>query len=113
MLCFDSSYLVRLYFKDLGYQIVRELATTASVACAQHGRAEVIVALHRKLREGSMTPELYTIALEEFADEIQADAYRWFPLSPAVFERVHRVFLRLPPALSLRAADALHLACAA
>lgn len=113
MLYFDSSYLVRLYFKDAGYHAVRQLATTAPVACAQHGRAEVIAALHRKYREGNISSKLYAIALQEFEDEVRAGAYRWLPLSPAVCERMHRVYLNLPPTISLRAADALHLACAA
>ncbi len=43
MIYLDASYLVRLYYNDPGFEVVRNLAMTATVACAQHGRAEVIV----------------------------------------------------------------------
>jgi predicted nucleic acid-binding protein len=113
MIYLDSSYLVRLYFKDPGFEVVRQLAATDVVACAQHGRAEVIAALHRKLREGSLPNNLYHIVLQEFFDEIRAGGFAWLPLSPVVFERVQRVFGALPATIFLRAADAMHLAAAA
>ena len=113
MIYFDSNYLVRLYYKDQGFATVRELAVTAPVACAQHGRAEVVAALHRKRREGALTANLYAIALEEFFSEIRAGAFNWLPLSPAVFDRIQRTYVTLPSTIFLRAADAVHLACAA
>ena len=113
MIYFDASYLVRLYYRDPGFEAVRQLAATAPVTCAHHGRAEVIAALHRKRREGSLTDRLYSIAVKEFIDENQAGAFVWLPLSPAVFGRIERVYAKLPASVFLRAADALHLACAA
>jgi predicted nucleic acid-binding protein len=113
MLYFDSTYLVRLYYRDPGFQEVRELAATGTVACAVHGRSEVDAALHRKVREGSLTSGLYAIAMQEFDSEARAGAYHWIPLSAAVVERVHAAFATLPASVFLRAADALHLACAA
>ncbi len=113
MIYFDSNYIVRLYFKDPGFEAVRQFATTAPIACAQHGQAEVIAALHRKRREGSLSPSLYTIALKEFTDESQTGAFTWLPLSTAVFARVAQVYAKLPADIFLRAADALHLTCAA
>jgi len=113
MIYLDSSYLVRLYYKDPGFEAVRQLAATDTVACAQHGRAEVIAALHRKVREGSLPNNLYRIALREFADEIRAGAFNWLPLSQLVFDRLHLVFAGLPLTVFLRAADAMHLSAAA
>ena len=113
MIYLDSSYLVRLYYKDAGYQVVRDLAAKDAVACAQHGQAEVMAALHRKVREGSLRSNLYRIVLQEFAKEIRAGAFNWLPLSPAIFDRLHVVFAGLPPIIFLRAADAMHLSAAA
>ena len=104
---------MRLYFEDAGYERVRDLAASDAVACAQHGRAEVISAFHRKLRERAITARSYEIALEQFLNEIEAAAFRWLPLSENVFERAELVYARLPATILLRAADALHLATAA
>ena len=67
MIYFDSNYLARLYLDDPGWQTVRTLATRAPLACCRHGQAEVITALHRKLREGIFTPIQYRQVLEQFA----------------------------------------------
>jgi predicted nucleic acid-binding protein len=112
MIYFDASYLVRLYYSDRGFEEVRHLASTDSLACAQHGQAEVIAAFHRKYREGSLTSTLYRLVLKQFADDIRADAFTWLPLSPAILERVRVKFESLPIGNFLRASDSLHLAIA-
>ena len=112
MIYFDASYLVRLYYGDRGFEEVRHLATTDNLACAQHGQAEVIAAFHRKYREGSLSGTVYRSVLQQFADDIRADAFRWLPLSPAILERVRVKFETLPVKNFLRASDALHLAIA-
>jgi len=110
---FDSSYLVRLYFADPGFEQVRELAATDALACAEHGRAEVVAALHRKRREGSLTERLFALVLKQFAHDRGAGAFTWLALSHAVLDRVEDRYARLPSDIAVRAADALHLACAA
>jgi predicted nucleic acid-binding protein len=109
----DSTYLVRLYFEDPGYERVRQLVASDTVLCAQHGRAEVVSALHRKLRETAITASLYRIALREFLKESRSGAFRWVPLSEVILERVEFVYATLPATTFLRAADALHLSTAA
>jgi predicted nucleic acid-binding protein len=109
----DSTYLVRLYFEDPGYERVRQLAASDAIACAQHGRAEVISAFHRKLRERTMTARLYEVTLQQFRDELRADAFRWLFLSDLVLERIELAYANLPATTFLRAADALHLSAAA
>jgi len=113
MIYLDASYLVRLYYNDPGFEVVRNLAMTATVACAQHGRAEVIAAFHRKYREGNLTINAFRIVLREFAHEIEASAVRWLPLSQAVLDRIQGDFEMLPRTKFLRASDAVHLVTAA
>lgn len=113
MIYLDSTYLVRLYFEDAGYERVRQLAATDAVVCAHHGRAEVASAFHRKLREGTVTARLFALALQEFVDECGTGAFKWLPLSEVIFERIEIVYRTLPASTFLRAADALHLSAAA
>jgi predicted nucleic acid-binding protein len=113
MLYFDTSYLVRLYSRDSGWEKVRAIAPANSLTCCIHGRAEVVAALHRKFREMSITQRELTLLLAEFEGDCNAGAFSWLPLSTAVVERVVTVFSTLPATVVLRAADAVHLGCAA
>ena len=109
MIYLDTSYLVRLYFADPGWEAVRQLAATAPVACCLLGRAETVAALHRKRREKSLSADSYRVVVSR---ECEDGAFHWLPLSGAVVERVERTFAKLDADVFLRAADALHLACA-
>jgi predicted nucleic acid-binding protein len=113
VLYLDTSYLVRLYTKDTGWAKVRALAKTNNLACCIHGQAETVAAFHRKLRDGALSQKELKTLLAEFQKDSEAGAYRWLPLSPAVVARVASAFASLPSAIVLRAADAIHLACAA
>ncbi|MBX3743990.1 MAG: type II toxin-antitoxin system VapC family toxin [Verrucomicrobiae bacterium] len=113
MLYFDTSYLVRLYTRDPGWEEVRALAGTGQIACCLHGRAEIVAAFHRKLREGALLEADMKTLLSELDRDSSAGAFRWLALSPAVIQRLSATYARLPSTLAVRAADAIHLACAA
>ena len=113
MIYFDACYLARLYVEDPGWQEVRRRAAADPVACALHGRAETAAAIHRKWREGVFTPSEFRSVLAQFEHECRDGAIAWLPLSAAVVDRVVRTYAEIPRPFSLRAADALHLACAA
>jgi predicted nucleic acid-binding protein len=113
MLYFDTSYLVRLHTRDPGWEKVRALAAKDSLACCLHGHAEAVAAFHRKFREGAINGKELGQLVTEFDRDCQGGAFDWLPLSIALMERLSKVFLNLPATVHLRAADAIHLACAA
>jgi predicted nucleic acid-binding protein len=109
----DTSYLVRLYFEESGFPVVRELVSSDQIACAVHGQAEIISTFHRKFREGVITPKAYQARLDQFGADREAGAFHWLPAGPEVLERIGTVYAGLPRTIYLRGADALHLATAA
>ena len=113
MIYFDTSYLVRLYYQDAGADAVRTLAATDHVACAAHGRAEMMAAFHRKLREGAIRPVAYAALLGQVRAHSEAGAFHWLAPDEEMFMRIAQVYQKLPASVFLRAADAIHLATAA
>jgi predicted nucleic acid-binding protein len=113
LIYFDTSYLVRLYYQDPGADSVRMLAATDHVASASHGQAEMMAAFHRKLREGAVRPAAYAALIGQVRAHIDAGAFHWLAQDQEIFSRIRRVYQRLPAAVFLRAADAIHLATAA
>ncbi len=111
---YDSTYLFKLLCAERGTSEVRAHASTVrALKTALHARAEFISACHRKIREGQGTPFQLKALLAQFHLDCQAGAITFLPLNEAVFDRVEAFYLNAPPASPLRAADALHLACAA
>ena len=113
MIYFDTSYLARLYVADAGWEKVRTLAGSDRLACALHGKAEVMAAFHRKFREKALSPPAFAGLLNQFESDCAANAFEWLPLTSNVLARVGQGYAALPTTAHLRAADALHLACAA
>jgi predicted nucleic acid-binding protein len=108
----DVSYILRLYVEDPGWEKVRTLAAQAPIACSLHGHVEVVAALHRKFREGTLTRTSFAHVLDQFDTDCDNNAYRWLPVSPEVIARVAKAYRTLPISVFLRASDALHLASA-
>ena len=49
---FDTSYLLRCYYDDPGYEAVRRLADEDQIACCGHGRVELAAALLANCAKG-------------------------------------------------------------
>jgi predicted nucleic acid-binding protein len=103
-----------LYLEDPGYQEVRALAAPCTaVASAWHAQAELVSAFHRSFREGRLSAGAFHAVLEQFEADDAVGLFRWIPLTDAVQQRVRQVYAKADARVCLRAADALHLACAA
>ena len=111
----DSSYLVRLYIRQPGSDaVVAHLTGMSHFVCCLHGRLEVVSALKRQQREGGTDSRGLRAALAELArDETARQLLTWLPIEPALIKFACEKMASLPAATFLRAADALHLACAA
>jgi predicted nucleic acid-binding protein len=111
---YDSTYLFKLQCVEPGTVEVRAHASSVhSLFSAVHGRAEFVSTCHRKIREGHGTHVQLKAMLDQFHLDCREGAITLLPLSDSVFERVDSFYLSAPSDLPLRAADALHLACAA
>ena len=110
---FDTTYIVRLYTEDPGWNNVRSLAARDRIECSILGKAETVAAFHRKFREGQFNKQALFVLIEEFEQDSEGGAISWLPLSSRILMRVAQVYKKLSAAKALRAADAIHLATAA
>ena len=113
MLYFDSNYVLKCYLPEPGGEQVRALAAQpVTKSCSRLGRLEVVAALHRKVREGSLTrPQQKAVWARIVADET-AGVWMWLPFDATVQNAVEQAFLGLDGKVFLRTGDAIHLATA-
>ena len=112
MVYFDTSYLVRLYINDHGADAVRKLAAASEVASSFHGEIETIAAIHRVYREEPLTRTAYFELLDQFHDDSHAGSFHWLSAGRELVPKLEAVYRNASSKFFLRAADALHLACA-
>jgi len=113
-LYFDTNYLFRLYSTEPGAAAVQKLANEMeSIVIAWHGRAELASILLRKRREAALTQEAAEEIRGQIEDDVALGLVKFLPLTDAVMARLEAVLAEAPTTINIRAADALHLACAA
>ena len=111
---FDTSYLARLYVEDAGYREVRRLTEQVhTIALAWHAHTELVSALHRAFRDSRLDQGAFRAAVEQFDQDASAGLFHWILPDPRLWRRAEQAYLDAPASVFLRAADALHLACAA
>jgi predicted nucleic acid-binding protein len=110
---FDSNYIMKCYVNEPGAERVRALASQGIVTlCSQFGRLEVLAALHRKLREKSLTRGQLKAIWARLKEDEAAGVWTWIPLDGAIEYAVEQAFLRLGADVYLRTGDAVHLVTA-
>jgi len=109
----DFGYIAKFYVDEPDRQSVRRLTEAlGEVHCAASGRAEVSAALHRKLREGVFGDAEFREVIAQFEDDCSRGLWMWIPVTAAVLTATAAIIRRVPKSVFLRAADAIHLACA-
>jgi predicted nucleic acid-binding protein len=113
MLYFDSNYLFRLYSNEVGYEQVQALADKSDgIAITSWARAEFTSILLRKRRESAFSPQAAEEARLQFEDDLTTGAVTLLSVDDAVMLHLETTLRTAPDSTYLRAADALHLACA-
>jgi len=114
MIYFDTTFLLRLYLDEAGYERIRELALASElVSSSVLARAETVAAMHRHLRERKISQQAFQEAYRQFQRDQDDGLYIWSPITPDILGSVCRIFANLPATVFLRAGDAIHLATAA
>jgi len=115
MIYLDSSYLVKLYLHEHGSQEVEAWLSDRSeqVVCCLLGRLEVVAALKRRQRELKINESYLRATAKRLEKEERDGAIRWLPIDSLLVASACARLQKIPPAVFLRSADALHLACAA
>src|SRR5437870_2382630 len=98
-------------------QLVRQASRHGEIRVTDRGRVVAKIVPQAEPAEvpyfAKRKPSAAFERLDECDRDCKAGAFNWLPLSPAVIERVINTFSSLPATTHLRAADAIHLGCAA
>lgn len=110
----DTSCLLKLYAFEIGSEkLVAWLTGRAGIACARHGRLELVAALKRHQREGRLDVRGLNQSLMRLEADENNRLVEWLPVDTALINSACDRLAALSPGIILRAADALHLTCAA
>lgn len=113
MIYFDSCYLAKLYLMEADSVRVRARAEASDgLACCATGRGEVVATFHRHFREQRLTQREFRQLAAQVEVDLDAGLWTALPVTSSVVETQARRMVALPRTVFLRAADALHLACA-
>ncbi len=114
MIYFDSCYLAKLYLMEADSGRVRAHAeASGGLACCATGRGEVVATFHRHIREKRLTLREFRLLAAQAEADLDAGLWTALPVTSSLVEAQVRRMATLPANVFLRAADALHLACAA
>lgn len=114
MIYFDACYIAKFYLAEPDSPAVIAFAQGQSrVNCLLTGKAEVVSVFHRKLREGVVDAEGFALLCDQFEADCGSGLWTWYPVEDPILHTAVRRIRALSPTIFLRAADALHLTCAA
>ena len=114
MTYWDTSYLAKLYLREPGTDAVfQAFANQGMFVCGEHGRLELMATFKRNQREGLLTQPQVKMLWGKHEQDLVEGLIQYLPLPSRLIQQACATLAALPPSTFLRAADALHLACAA
>jgi predicted nucleic acid-binding protein len=109
----DTSYIAKFYFNERDSHRVRELVQTADIVHSSlWALAEFHGVVHRRLREGSISPSDAHELSSRFYQHVQEGLWKLIPVHEALLRRTSALIVAAPPDLFIRTADAVHLVTA-
>ena len=107
---FDTSYIAKFYFNEPESSRVRQLVQSADIIQSSvWALAEFHGVIHRRLREGSFSPEDAHEISSRFYEHVQEGLWKLIPIHEALLRRTSTLIVSGPPDLFIRTADAVHL----
>ena len=114
MIYFDACYVAKFYLAEPDSPNVVAFANrNANIGCLLIGKAEVIAVFHRKLREGVVDVSGFHLLCDQFDADCTSGLWQWLPVDDGLLRSAAQRLRALPATTFIRAADALHLNCAA
>ena len=109
----DSAYIVKFYVNEPESRAVRAIIRRADALLSSSlAIPEVTCAIHRHMREGSLSKDQVAQLLSAFLDHVQSGIWTLSPVSDALLRRTSALVRSTPKHVHLRAADAIHLTTA-
>jgi predicted nucleic acid-binding protein len=109
----ETSYIAKFYFNEPDSQRLRDLVLTAGrLHSSLWAFAEFHAVLHRRLREGAISPDDVRDFATLFAGHLEEGLWNLIPATGALLRRTGALMLSAPRDLFIRTADAVHLATA-
>ena len=109
----DTSYIAKFYFNEPDSAGVRELVRTADIVYSSlWALGEFHGVIHRRLREGSISPGNARQLSSYFYQHVQEGLWKLIPVHEALLRRTSALMVSAPPDLFIRTADAVHLVSA-
>ncbi|HWB06564.1 MAG TPA: type II toxin-antitoxin system VapC family toxin [Verrucomicrobiales bacterium] len=114
MIYFDACYIAKFYLAEPdSANVIAFTAGNSRVSCLLTGKAEVIAVFHRKFRECIVDVSGFHLLCDQFEADCASGLWQWHPVGDTLLRLAAQRFRALPSTTFLRAADALHLTCAA
>jgi len=109
----DTSYIAKFYFNEPDSPGVRELVRKAGVLYSSlWALAELHAVIHRRLREGSSSPEDAREVASRFSEHVAEGLWNLIPVTEALLRRTSALMVAAPHNIFIRTEDAVHLATA-
>jgi predicted nucleic acid-binding protein len=109
----DSAYLAKYYLNEPDSPRVRKLIQSAdTLISSAWSMAEVFCVFRRYLRRGDLSGKQFQILSREFLAHVDRELWTLVPVTASLIRRVTSLVATLPPAVFLRAGDAVQLVSA-